>query len=109
MAKTKKGIYYNLNESPFQFRSGSVNFYFSSLFNLNRFTKQLPDRSFVIKTYLSDLYGFEIDCDHLAEIHLYSKIEKRGFLMGRETSRGLELICQISDLRLSGGTPTKKN
>ena len=109
MTKTRNGIYYNLYESPYQFRSDSLCFYFSSQFNLNRFNQQLPKRKSSIKTYLSKLFGFEIEATHLAEVHLYAKIEKRGFLMSRETSRGLELICQINDLLLNGGIPTKKN
>ena len=109
MTKTRDGIYYNLHESPFQFRSGSVNYHFSSKFNLQRFTQRLPERRSSIKTYLSKLFGFEIEAGHITEIHLYTKIEMRGFLMSRETSRGLEFICQINDLRLNGGTPTKKN
>lgn len=107
--RTRDGIYYDLRESPFQFRSGSVIFYFSSSLNLQRFNERLPKRQSTVNGYLSKLFGFEIEAGHITEIHLYTKIEMRGFLMSRETSRGLEFICQINDLRLNGGTPTKKN
>lgn len=109
MTKTRRGIYYDLSQSPYQFRSNSVTYHFSSSLNLKRFADRLEGRRTTIMTYLTKLFGFEIKADHLAEVHLYLKVEKRGFLISRETPRGMEIICHQTDLSLSGGTPMKKN
>lgn len=82
---TRGGVAYNLSESPFfteiTYSEMTLKFVFSSNLYLNNFLKRLSDNREAISKSLSNRFGFEIFNDVLADIKLYSSIEKRGFLI----------------------------
>lgn len=77
---TRRGIYLNINESTFSINYKDFKFYFSSMFNKNRFENKLKD---YINTESSKIKNkFQIDKINLNlffAIVFYTKIEKRGF------------------------------
>lgn len=109
MTLTRNGIIRELRLSPYQYRSGSLTFYFSSQLHLRRFNDRIKGHQQTIAESLTRRFKFQVDADRLAEVHLYLDIESRGFFITRETPAGLETVCHPNDLRLSGGTVMKKN
>src|SRR6185312_216669 len=80
MAKTKRGIYHNLNESEYATSNTEVAFFFSSKFYLGKFMEEHKEyriefRERMARAMIVD--GFNTDL--LADIHFYKEIEKRGF------------------------------
>lgn len=76
--RTRRNIYYNLEESPFITKFKDFKFYFSSQFYQNKFENN-------VLTYIKDesdkfknKYNINIELDELLSFNLYRKIEKRG-------------------------------
>jgi hypothetical protein len=109
MTLTRNGIIRELRLSPYQYRSGSLTFYFSSQLHLRRFNDRIKGHQQTIAESLTRRFKFRVDADRLAEVHLYMDVESRGFFITRETPAGLETLCHPNDLKLSGGTVMKKN
>lgn len=83
--KTRNGIYNQLEESNIdyvvEYDSHKITFTFSSQFNKNRFIERLKSSREYFNESLSKRFGCHIALDELCDIHLYSIIEKRGFLI----------------------------
>ena len=80
LTKTKRGIYHNLNDSTYSTSNNEVEYFFSSVFYLDKFMEEYYKNRVEIRKRL----GRVIDCtnlnfDLLADFHLYKSIEKRGF------------------------------
>src|SRR5690625_2346282 len=80
MTKTKRGIYHNLNDSTYSTSNSEVEYFFSSLFYLDKFMEEYPENRIRVRNRLNRI----IDCSNLnfdlvADFHLYKSIEKRGF------------------------------
>lgn len=76
--KTRRGIYYNLEESPYITKYKDFKFYFSSQFYRNKFEVLLLDYIKEETDKLKKKYKVNIDFDEILSFNLYRKIEKRG-------------------------------
>lgn len=77
--KTSRGIYLNIDESIYYYEYKNLKFYFSSKFNLKRFSEKVDE--FVKKeTYnLQIKFQNPVYIDEFLAIVFYRKIERRGF------------------------------
>ena len=82
---TRSNIAYDLNISPHDavvsYPDGYIKFVFSSELYRNKFREKLQDDRKAISDSLSKRFGFTIKADKLADLKLYTSIEKRGFLL----------------------------
>ena len=76
--KTRRGIYYNLEESPYITKFRDYKFYFSSEFYRNKFETILLDYIKEETEKLRKRYNVNIDFIDILAFSLYKKIEKRG-------------------------------
>lgn len=85
---TRGGVAYDLEKSPFNYLieyNGEVYEYkFSSKYNLDNFMQKSFDNRKQINESLTKRFGFAIENNLLADVKLYSKIEKRGFLIANQ-------------------------
>ena len=99
---TRSGIAYNLEVSPHKLHLGysveNVTYIFSSNFYLTKFLKKIEQNRNEMNQALSKRYGFNVKMDELCDIKLYSKIEKRGFLIETDKER---FTC-LSSITLDG-------
>lgn len=110
MAKLTRGnICYNLRESPFfhnvNYGDSDLCFRFSSKFYEEKFINQLSINRTNINNSLTNRFGFETNVDILADIKLYSTIEKRGFLIQTDKDN---IEC-LDDIILNGLTLIIRN
>lgn len=96
---TRNGVCYDLNISSYRHTVGNLTFVFSSQLHLNKFKEKVKENRDIINYSLTKRFNFHIDVSELADIVLYRKIEKRGFLI--VTSEGQE-ICQRNLKYISG-------
>jgi hypothetical protein len=91
-------VAYDLETSPFECEVYYTEiryliFKFSSQLYLDKFKEKIEDNRNKINDSLSNRFGFTIKNDVLADIKLYSSIEKRGFLIkGKEEYKCLNNI-----------------
>ena len=103
MAKlTRANICYNLRESPYFHKvdygnDEVIEYVFSSELYKEKFINNLSINRKNINNSLTNRFGFEINVDKLADIKLYSGIEKRGFLIRKES----DIEC-LNDIILNG-------
>ena len=111
MAKlTRNNIAYDLHHSPYETRikyKGSVDirFRFSSELYTDKFHNRLEENRKLITDSLSKRFGFNIKNQVLCDIVLYSKIEKRGFLL---FINGVAVEC-LENITLDGLNPIIKS
>ena len=88
---TVRGIAYDLDLSPYKseiiYNQEKITFKFSSKMYESKFNDKLVENRNKISTSLSNRFGFNISNDLLSDIILYSKIEKRGFLIISEKEK----------------------
>ena len=93
MELTRAGVCYDLPNSPYHvtisYGDQNVKFMFSSKLNADKFKDRLILNRKDRNGMLSKQFGFEIEYDILCDIHLYNKIEKRGFYISAN-GKGLE-------------------
>lgn len=99
---TVRGIAYDLELSPYKseiiYNQEKITFKFSSKMYETKFNDKLVENRNKISTSLSNRFGFNISNDLLSDIILYSKIEKRGFLIISEKEK---YRC-LSSIKLDG-------
>jgi hypothetical protein len=95
---TRDGVCYNLQVSPFIYKTKDITFLFSSRNHMEKFKKSINDFRNITNEKLSKRYGFDIVNNTLADITLYMKIESRGFLLRLESG---EFVCK-ENLTLNG-------
>lgn len=86
---SRRNIAYDLNISPYEsivlypdcICAGKIVFVFSSELYKRNFESKLKENREKINQSLSNRFGFNIRCDKLADLKLYTTIEKRGFLI----------------------------
>lgn len=76
--KTRRGIYYDLEESPYITKFRDYRFYFSSEFYRNKFETNLLDYIKEETTKIKKKYQVNIDFTDILAFNLYRRIEKRG-------------------------------
>ena len=105
---TRRGIAYNLSVSPHHYSihySGvmdhKISYVFSSEFYRNKFINSFKENRIKISESLSNRFGFNVENDILADLKLYTQIEKRGFLI---FCNGVSVECPES-ITLDGKNP----
>lgn len=88
---TRNGIEYNLEKSPFKVKMHGFTFVFSSEMHLKKFLNGIYGTNALISESLSNRFNLFINAGILATLHLYTKIETRGFLIYNEKG---EKICR---------------
>lgn len=78
---TRNGIYYDLTQSPYKITVDNYTYVFSSDLYLVKFQDQYKAHREEISLKLSVRYKVNIKATALADMVLYQKIEKRGFLV----------------------------
>ena len=84
MAITKGGVYYDLDESNFEYRYCAANgdvitFVFSSMSHLNKFEEQVNDYIYCFNSMITRKCGIAPHMRGFPAIILYTRIETRGF------------------------------
>lgn len=93
MAKTKRGIYHNLQESEYATSNTEVAFFFSSRFYLEKFLEEYFEYRVNFRIRLSKTMKVDnMNTDLLADIHLYKDIEKRGFRVNINTKLYMKTV-----------------
>ena len=95
---TRSAVAYDLNISPHKLEVPYDNgttlvFVFSSALYRKNFYERFLDNREQIGASLSKRFGFEIQNDLLADLKLYTTIEKRGFLILKD---GVKFVCRES-------------
>lgn len=80
-------IYQDIERSSYSLKIDNIIFYFSSLFNLNRFEKRYKDYTDLEERKIINKYHVNIDMNKYLLICLYKAIEKRGFLIEVDNKR----------------------
>ena len=106
---TRANICYNLEKSPYTldmlYEDQVITYHFSSELYKAKFEERREDNQRVIEDSLSNRFGFKIKSDMIADIRLYSSIEKRGFLI----SVNGEYRQWLSNITLDGLRMTVSN
>lgn len=106
---SRGGVAYDLNLSPFKVEvkhgEDKITFKFSSELNVKRFEDKLKEHRETIKKSLSNRFNMGIDIPIISDIVLYSKVEKRGFLILMNEE---EYKCQ-NIIKLTGVKKIQKN
>ena len=100
---TRNGIAYNLTLSPYKYditypNGEEITFKFSSLLYKDKFKSKLESNRSHIKESLSKRFGIDLSNDILSDIKLYSKIEKRGFLIANKE----DIYTCLNTIKLDG-------
>lgn len=105
--RTRNGVYYDLTVSCYKYkpRDTGLTFVFSSDLHLTKFEERIQEHRNDFNLKIKARYRLEVDFKNFADIVLYKKIEKRGFLIVNE---GGQKICQ-ENLILDGEKVTPKN
>lgn len=106
---SRGGVAYDLSLSPFkvehEYNGDKITFKFSSELNVGRFENKIKEHRETITKSLSNRFNIGIDIPVISDIVLYSKIEKRGFLV---VINGEECKCQ-NIIKLTGVKKIQKN
>lgn len=76
--KTRRNIYYNLEESPYITKFNNYKFSFSSKFYQHKFEETLLGYIYEESKKFTNKYNVNINLTDLLAFTLYRKIEKRG-------------------------------
>ncbi len=79
--KSERGIYYNLEESEYEYSIDNFIFVFSSLFYLNSFKTNLESIICFEQNKINNKLKCKVDIRDLVLLNRYKQIEKRGFLV----------------------------
>ena len=81
---TRAGVCYNFEISPYRVTKDMYTFVFSSQLHVEKFKEKYKENRDIINYSLTKRFGFDVCFDTLADVVLYRKIEKRGFLIINE-------------------------
>lgn len=108
MTLTRSQIAYDLEISPHRLivqYNDPITYVFSSNLYKTKFQEKQENHREYVNNSLSNRFGFNINFNLLADIQLYTKIEKRGFLL---VTTGGNIKCP-NNLILDGVTMTKQS
>lgn len=82
---SRNNICYNLEKTPYKlslkYGEQEVTYHFSSKLYKTKFTERREENRITIEASLSKRFGFNFKGELIADLRLYSSIEKRGFLI----------------------------
>ena len=88
--KSRYGVYRNFKISPYTTNKEGYTYVFSSRLYKDKFLARYKENRETINHSLSHRFGFNIEVNVLADMALYMKIEKRGFLVVESNGRQYE-------------------
>lgn len=92
---TRSNVAYDLNISPhieeIEYEDFTIKYVFSSNLYRIKFLSKLGENRGIINRSLSNRFGFNIKTDLIADLKLYTTIEKRGFLIFKD---GVKIECR---------------
>lgn len=93
-------VYNDIDDSNYFINVGKVNLYFSSEFNLNRFSKGYETYIKEENLKLENKYHVKLVANYYLLIAFYKKIEKRGFriennITNARVNENLTFICEL--------------
>ena len=96
----KKLIYNDIEDSKYYVEIGKLRLYFSSEFNLDRFTRGYEKFIKEENLKIENKYQVNLLCNYYLLISYYKKIEKRGFkvenaITNARVSKNLTFICEL--------------
>lgn len=99
---TRGKVCYNLKNTPYKismvYEGQEVIFHFSSSLYIEKFASKRDENRNIISESLNKRFGYYINSKLIADIRLYSQIEKRGFLI----SVNGEYIECLKNIKLDG-------
>ena len=101
---SRNGIYYDLTNSHYRVKINGITYVFSSKLHKDKFIKRLEKNRKEINESLSNRFNIKLEIDILADLVLYTRIEKRGFLILNDKG---EILCNT--IKFDGEITTKKN
>lgn len=72
-------IYYDINKSPYVYKTVYFDFYFSSQFYLNKFKREVYDYIDIEQYKLKVKFRHLVSFERILMLDYYTKVEKRGF------------------------------
>lgn len=92
-------IYYNLNESEFFVDDDNIRYYFSSMFNKERFKKKVDEILVSQCSIFSQKYRIKSTStiEFMIKLKIYKGIEKRGFYVTKNR-KPLKIMYSIDEL-----------
>lgn len=103
---TKNGICYDLNKSPYKVKYNNITFYFSSVFYKQKFIDLIAENREKINNSISNRFVINVELNILADLVLYEKVEKRGYLIESDGEKIWDKnIYQLNGIKMS----TKNN
>lgn len=72
-------IYYDINKSPYVYKTVYFDFYFSSQFYLNKFKREVYEYIDIEQNKLKVKFRHLVSFERILMLDYYKKIEKRGF------------------------------
>ena len=99
---TRAKIAYDLTNSPYKknidYGNSVITYHFSSELYMNKFESRRDDHRKTIEGSLYNRFGFHIKSALIADLRMYSAIEKRGYLI---SVNGEYIKCQ-NNITLDG-------
>lgn len=80
-AISKYGVCYDLHRSPYWVEVSGLKFHFSTLAHAQKFEREVTAKQEWLTDSMCRRFHFVVDCDRLAALQLYERIEGRGFLV----------------------------
>lgn len=106
---TRAKIAYNLHKTPYilerDYDGQTIKYHFSSELYMEKFKSRTEDNRYNIDFSLLNRFGFAINSALIADLRLYSSIEKRGYLI---SVNGEYVECQ-NNITLDGLKMTLRN
>lgn len=78
---SKYGVVYDLAKSPFRVECAGMAFTFSNLAHAQKFERDVATKQEWLSDSMSRRFHFAVNCDKLAALQLYERIEGRGFMV----------------------------
>lgn len=96
----KKIIYNDIEDSTYYLEVGKLRLYFSSEFNLNRFSRNFENYIKEENLKIENKYQVNLLANYYLLISYYKKIEKRGFrvennITNARVNKNLTFICEL--------------
>lgn len=96
----RRVVYNDIEDSNYQYTVGKLRFYFSSEFNLNRFSKGYEIFIKEENLKIENKYHVNLIANYYLLISFYKRIEKRGFriennITNARINNNLSFICEL--------------
>lgn len=98
--KSARGVYYDISLSDIYVDIDGLRFYFSSVFNKERFINRLIEYNHKCDMRFTNVAKIKIK-QNITSLRLYDEIEKRGFLIKNTLNGGIYKCLDEVNLRIS--------